>query len=252
MTKNEKIFKTKAEAVKGIKELIQNFNLNQYKDAEGFKAITEAVNNTVKAYQENRNAVKLSELEKVFTDLEQFAKKVVNQKKPVADTGTKTAKKKLSSKKASEEKPEEKKPAEEKAEKDGYKNKLFPKTVEIEGVTYTREEQIKSIADLRAFFEKDENTLEYVALCKWSKKDLKQYPYFGGLLPAPKSFPHDFDVVEFAYISSEESNRVAYGLSNTTEAFYTFLNSSFEPTEDNEKFTSGIDFEIYSKPVEAE
>lgn len=117
--------------------------------------------------------------------------------------------------------------------------KAFPKTLTVGDTTYELAEDIKTLDDLYEALNKDE---EIVFAYYWTKRHLKQFPYFGGWLGQPKSFDNDLDLATAIYVSDEK--KVSYQVSMYTEAIYTILPTDFEET-DGVRVAGGIEYQIY-------
>lgn len=117
--------------------------------------------------------------------------------------------------------------------------KAFPKTLEVGDSKYELAEDIKTLDDLYEALNKDE---EIVFAYYWTKRHLKQFPYFGGWLGQPKSFDSDLDLATAIYVSDEK--KVSYQVSMYTEAIYTILPTDFEET-DGVRVAGGIEYQIY-------
>lgn len=115
----------------------------------------------------------------------------------------------------------------------------FPKTLEVGDSKYELAEDIKTFDDLYEALSKDE---EIVFAYYWTKRHLKQFPYFGGWLGQPKSFDNDLDLATAIYVSDEK--KVSYQVSMYTEAIYTILPTDFE-VEDGVRIAGGIEYQIY-------
>lgn len=117
--------------------------------------------------------------------------------------------------------------------------KAFPKTLTVGDVTYELAEDIETLDDLYEALNKDE---EIVFAYYWTKRHLKQFPYFGGWLGQPKSFDNDLDLATAIYVSDEK--KVSYQVSMYTEAVYTILPTDFEES-DGVRIAGGIEYQIY-------
>lgn len=117
--------------------------------------------------------------------------------------------------------------------------KAFPKTLTVGDSKYELAEDIKTLDDLYEALNKDE---EIVFAYYWTKRHLKQFPYFGGWLGQPKSFDNDLDLATAIYVSDEK--KVSYQVSMYTEAIYTILPTDFEDT-DGVRVAGGIEYQIY-------
>lgn len=129
--------------------------------------------------------------------------------------------------------------ADTKSEKAVQLAKAFPKTLEVGDSKYELAEDIKTLDDLYEALNKDE---EIVFAYYWTKRHLKQFPYFGGWLGQPKSFDNDLDLATAIYVSDEK--KVSYQVSMYTEAVYTILPTDFEE-EDDIRVAGGIEYQIY-------
>jgi len=118
--------------------------------------------------------------------------------------------------------------------------KQFPETITVDGDTFKVAHDVKTIADLA------DGEFEFAFY--WTKRHLRQFPYFNDWLGHPKSFPDDLDTCQLIYVSDE--GKVAYCVSDTTEAVYTVLPSDLEEV-DGLRIGAGIEFQIYRK-VETE
>lgn len=117
--------------------------------------------------------------------------------------------------------------------------KVFPQTLEVEGTKFELANDIESMEDLYNAISNDE---EIMFAYYWTKRHLKQFPYFSGLLGQPKSFPDDLDLATAIYVSDEF--KVSYQTSRYTEAIYTIVPDDFE-VENGVRFAGGIEFQIY-------
>lgn len=117
--------------------------------------------------------------------------------------------------------------------------KMFPKTITVGDTTYEVAQDIKTMEDLHTALENDE---DITFAFWWTKKHLKQFPYFNGWLGQPKSFDNDLDVAQALYVS--EQGTVAYAVSQYTEAVYTVLADALEEI-DGVRYSSSIEYQIY-------
>ena len=122
---------------------------------------------------------------------------------------------------------------------------MFPKTFtsgdEKTGVQkYELAEDIKTMKDLYNALINKEETIVFAYY--WSKRHLRQFPYFGSWLGQPESFEHDLDLATAMYVSEEL--KVAYQVSSFTEAVYTILPNDFKEV-DGVRVAGGIEFQIY-------
>ena len=117
--------------------------------------------------------------------------------------------------------------------------KMFPKTLEVGDTKYELAEDIKTMDDLYEALNNDE---EIVFAYYWTKRHLRQFPYYGGLLGQPKSFDNDLDLATAIYVSDEK--KVSYQVSMYTEALYAVVPTDF-PEEDGVRINNGIEYQIY-------
>lgn len=115
----------------------------------------------------------------------------------------------------------------------------FADKFELDGVTYELASDIKTIEDLHKVLENDE---EIVFANYWTKKHLKQYDYFVGLVEAPTEFKENLDLATVLYASDD--GVIAYALSIYTEALYTYKPDNFEVV-DGVRYSNGMEYQIY-------
>ena len=115
----------------------------------------------------------------------------------------------------------------------------FPESIEVDGETYEIAHEVKTIKDLLDG--------DYEFAFYWSKRLLRQFPYFNRYLGQPKSFPNDLDTAQLIYVS--DTGKVAYCVSDATEAPYTIFPEDLEEVE-GIRFTNGLEFQIYKKADE--
>ena len=141
----------------------------------------------------------------------------------------KTAKKSVGSKKATKK--------EDTSSKE--KDYSFPETFEVEGTKYTLAPDITSMEDLYKAVENDE---DIVLAFLYTKKMLKEAPYFYNMLGTPKSFPHDLDLADTIYVSEEF--KIAYLISKYTEGCYSVIPEDFEEV-DGVRYAGTMIYQIY-------
>ena len=117
--------------------------------------------------------------------------------------------------------------------------KMFPQTITVGENKYELASDIKTMEDL---YNALQNEQEIVFAYYWTKRHLKQFPYFEGFLGQPKFFDNDLDLATTIYVSDEK--KVAYSVSMYTEAVYSVFPSGIEET-DGVRFSNGIEFHIY-------
>lgn len=115
----------------------------------------------------------------------------------------------------------------------------FPESIEVDGEKYEIAHEVKTIKDLLDG--------DYEFAFYWSKRLLRQFPYFNRYLGQPKSFPNDLDTAQLIYVS--DTGKVAYCVSDATEAPYTIFPEDLEEVE-GIRFTNGLEFQIYKKADE--
>lgn len=121
----------------------------------------------------------------------------------------------------------------------------FPKSLDTEDGHFELAEDIKTMEDLHTALGNDE---EIVFAYYWTKRHLKQFPYFGDWVGHPTEFKDDLDLCTTIYVSDE--HKVSYQISMYTEAIYTILPTDFEVIE-GVRTAGGIEYQIYRKVEEA-
>ena len=117
--------------------------------------------------------------------------------------------------------------------------KMFPETLEVGDVKYQLAHDIQTIEELHNALANDE---EIVFAYYWTARHLKQFPYYSGLLPAPKKFDNDLDLATCIYVSDD--NVVSYQISMYTEAMYMTLPTDIAE-EDGLRISRGVEYQIY-------
>ena len=117
--------------------------------------------------------------------------------------------------------------------------KMFPETLEVGDVKYQLAHDIQTIEELHNALANDE---EIVFAYYWTARHLKQFPYYSGLLPAPKKFDNDLDLATCIYVSDD--NVVSYQISMYTEAMYMTLPTDIVE-EDGLRISRGVEYQIY-------
>lgn len=153
----------------------------------------------------------------------------------------KSAKKSLGGKKKKETTPKEGVTVLEDTEKTVQLAKMFPKTITFEGAEYDVAHDIKNMNDLFNALG-DENGKEILFAFYWTKRHLRQFPYFGEILGQPDSFENNLDICTALYVSDEK--KIAYLISRYTEAFYSILPHALEEF-DGLRVSDGIEYQIY-------
>ncbi len=122
--------------------------------------------------------------------------------------------------------------------------KMFPPTLTVGDTSYELASDIETMEDLHTALEDDE---EIVFAYYWTKRHLKQFPYFDDSLGHPKSFDNDLDLATAIYVSDD--NKVSYQVSMYTEAMYSIFPDNLKE-EDGMRFSHGIEYQIYRAVTE--
>lgn len=122
---------------------------------------------------------------------------------------------------------------------DVFEETLTLKDDEGEEVTYEIAHDIKNMDDL---FKAMENEEVVVFTMYWTKRHLKQFPYFNGEFKAPKEFPLDLDMATCLYAS--DNGTCAYVMSMYTEGMYVIFPDNLEEVK-GVRFSNGIEYQIY-------
>lgn len=203
---------------------------------------TETTEETVAPKAEN-SVKKLSKKSKTSSKTSQKATETPTEEpkteEPVAeekvDAPKKSAKKSLGKKK---ETPKDG-VAESSEEKTAQNNTMFPETLDVEGEEFKLAHEITSMDDLYKALENGERVL---FAFYWTKKLLKQYPYFNNMLGKVTSFKDDLDLANTIYVSEER--KVAYHISIYTEGCYNSLPEDYEEV-DGIRYAGTTEFQIY-------
>lgn len=149
----------------------------------------------------------------------------------------KTATKKAPAKKATAKKVEK---------KENPMDKMFPKTIEVEGTTFERHEELTSWEDFKSFTEKNFSTgVHTVVASNWPKKFAKDYNNNCGMKLFPKEgFACDLDLNE-VLIAQQTIERVIT-VSILTESAGFFSEEDFELTEFGYFMTNAMPFMVYT------
>lgn len=122
---------------------------------------------------------------------------------------------------------------------DVFEETLTLKDDDGEEVSYEIAHDIKNMDDLFKAMEKEEVV---VFAMYWTKRHLKQFPYFNGDFKAPKEFPLDLDMATCLYAS--DNGTCAYVMSMYTEGMYVIFPDNLEEVK-GVRFSNGIEFQIY-------
>lgn len=157
--------------------------------------------------------------------------------------------------KSESKKPEKAKSSDLKSEKEIQLATMFPKTTEVtledENGKYeqtfmlVKGERIKSMSDLAKITA--DGGFKVLIACYWTKRHLKQFPYFNGWLGQPKSFKNDLDMAQIIYTTE----KICYAISTTTDAIYNVMPSDLEEV-DGIRFMNGMEFQFYAAPANGE
>ena len=121
---------------------------------------------------------------------------------------------------------------------------VFPEVIKEYDEEYHLAHDVKTLADLE---KATENGDEVMIACLWTKRHLRQFRYFNGWLGQPKSFKNDLDLCQLIWCTS----KVAYAVSNDTEAIYNFFPEDIVE-EDGIRCCNGLEYQIYRKTGEVE
>ncbi len=114
--------------------------------------------------------------------------------------------------------------------------KKFPEMITVDGESFKIDHTVKKIEDLADG--------EFELAFYWTKRHLRQFPYFNGYVGQPKSFPNDLDTAQLIYVSDE--GKIAHCVSDATEGIYSILPVDIEEI-DGVRYCAGIEFQIYRK-----
>ena len=161
------------------------------------------------------------------------AKEQVEEKK----SAKKTVAKKVSTKKTTAKKAEK---------KENPMNKMFPASIEVEGTTFERHEELTSWEDFKAFTEENfAKGIHTVVASNWPKKFAKDYNNNCGMKLFPKEgFDYDLDLNE-VLIAQQTIERVIT-VSILTESAGFFNEEDFELTDFGYFMTNAMPFMVYT------
>lgn len=130
--------------------------------------------------------------------------------------------------------------------KENPMDKMFPKTIEVEGTTFERHEELTSWEDFKSFTEKNFSTgVHTVVASNWPKKFAKDYNNNCGMKLFPKEgFAYDLDLNE-VLIAQQTIERVIT-VSILTESAGFFSEEDFELTEFGYFMTNAMPFMVYT------
>ena len=215
------------------------------------KTATQKVMSKEESLFEEEKAVKTSKssakkpVEKALKVTRKTTKKAEKVEQPKAEEPKAEPKKEV--KKTATRKTPAKKTTVKKAEKkENPMDKMFPKTIEVEGTTFERHEELTSWEDFKAFTEKNFSTgVHTVVASNWPKKFAKDYNNNCGMKLFPKEgFAYDLDLNE-VLIAQQTIERVIT-VSILTESAGFFSEEDFELTEFGYFMTNYMPFMVYT------
>lgn len=218
------------------------------------KTATQKVMSKEESLFEEEKAVKTSKsskssakkpVEKALKVTRKTTKKAEKVEQPKAEEPKAEPKKEV--KKTATKKAPAKKAAVKKAEKkENPMDKMFPKTIEVEGTTFERHEELTSWEDFKSFTEKNFSTgVHTVVASNWPKKFAKDYNNNCGMKLFPKEgFAYDLDLNE-VLIAQQTIERVIT-VSILTESAGFFSEEDFELTEFGYFMTNAMPFMVYT------
>ena len=215
------------------------------------KKTTQKVTSKEESLFEEEKAVKTSKssakkpVEKALKVTRKTTKKAEKVEQPEAEEPKAEPKKEV--KKTATKKAPVKKATVKKAEKkENPMDKMFPKTIEVEGTTFERHEELTSWEDFKAFTEKNFSTgVHTVVASNWPKKFAKDYNNNCGMKLFPKEgFAYDLDLNE-VLIAQQTIERVIT-VSILTESAGFFSEEDFELTEFGYFMTNAMPFMVYT------
>ena len=215
------------------------------------KTTTQKVMSKEESLFEEEKAVKTSKssakkpVEKALKVTRKTTKKAEKVEQPKAEEPKAEPKKEVK-KTATEKAPVKKTTAKKAEKKENPMDKMFPKTIEVEGTTFERHEELTSWEDFKAFTEKNFSTgVHTVVASNWPKKFAKDYNNNCGMKLFPKEgFAYDLDLNE-VLIAQQTIERVIT-VSILTESAGFFSEEDFELTEFGYFMTNAMPFMVYT------
>ena len=131
--------------------------------------------------------------------------------------------------------------------KENPMDRMFPKTIEVDGTTFERHEELTSWEDFKAFTEKNFSTgIHTVVACNWPKKHKKEYDAnnYGEKLFPKDGFEHDLDLQEVLML--QQTRETAITVSILTESVILFREDYFELTDFGYFLENGMPFMVYT------
>lgn len=214
------------------------------------KKTTQKVMSKEESLFEEEKAVKTSKssakkpVEKALKVTRKTTKKAEKVEQPEAEEPKAEPKKEV--KKTATKAPVKKTTAKKVEKKENPMDKMFPKTIEVEGTTFERHEELTSWEDFKAFTEKNFSTgVHTVVASNWPKKFAKAYNNNCGMKLFPKEgFAYDLDLNE-VLIAQQTIERVIT-VSILTESAGFFSEEDFEMTEFGYFMTNSMPFMVYT------
>ena len=215
------------------------------------KTATQKVMSKEESLFEEEKAVKTSKssakkpVEKALKVTRKTTKKAEKVEQPKAEEPKAEPKKEV--KKTAIKKTPAKKAVVKKAEKkENPMDKMFPKTIEVEGTTFERHEELTSWEDFKALTEDNfAKGIHTVVASNWPKKFAKDYNNNCGMKLFPKEgFAYDLDLNE-VLIAQQTIERVIT-VSILTESAGFFSEEDFGLTEFGYFMTNAMPFMVYT------
>ena len=215
------------------------------------KKTTQKVMSKEESLFEEEKAVKTSKssakkpVEKALKVTRKTTKKAEKVEQPEAEEPKAEPKKEVK-KTATKKAPVKKTTAKKAEKKENPMDKMFPKTIEVEGTTFERHEELTSWEDFKSFTEKNFSTgVHTVVASNWPKKFAKDYNNNCGMKLFPKEgFAYDLDLNE-VLIAQQTIERVIT-VSILTESAGFFSEEDFELTEFGYFMTNAMPFMVYT------
>ena len=215
------------------------------------KTATQKVMSKEESLFEEEKAVKTSKssakkpVEKALKVTRKTTKKAEKVEQPKAEEPKAEPKKEVK-KTVTKKAPVKKTTAKKVEKKENPMDKMFPKTIEVEGTTFERHEELTSWEDFKAFTEKNFSTgVHTVVVSNWPKKFAKDYNNNCGMKLFPKEgFAYDLDLNE-VLIAQQTIERVIT-VSILTESAGFFSEEDFELTEFGYFMTNSMPFMVYT------
>lgn len=118
--------------------------------------------------------------------------------------------------------------------------KMFSEKIKTEDSEFEIAHDIKTMEDL---LNATNNQEVLVFAFYWTKRHLKQFPYFENMFESlPEKFVDDLDLCQLVWVAEEK--HVAYAVSVYTDAMYTLLPKDLEEFE-GLRLSRGMEYQIY-------